>query len=187
MSFNKVIKIDQHLVGEGQACFIAAEIGINHNGDMKLAHQMIDAAFAAGADAVKFQNYKVEDFIDDKELTYTYSNQGQEITESQWDMFKRCELSEEQLAELKSHCDDVGLVFFSTPTSEDRVKTLVELGVPVIKNGSDFLTHLELIQFIAKTNIPLILSTGMATVEEIDDAVNAFNDAGGQDLIVLHF
>ena len=81
--------------------FLIAEIGINHNGDMSLAKQMVEEAAKSGADAVKFQNYKTEDFIVDETLTYSYKSQGEEVTESQYAMFKRCELSAEDLFFLK--------------------------------------------------------------------------------------
>lgn len=182
----RLFQIAGRSIGPSHPCFIAAEIGLNHNGDMNLARQAIEAAAAAGADGVKFQNYATADFLEDNTLTYTYQSQGKEITESQWAMFKRCELSDAQLEELKDHCERVGVVFFSTPTSEAGVRTLQRLETPLIKNGSDFLTHLELIRVMATTGKPTVLSTGMATVAEIDDAVNAFRQAGGQDLLLLH-
>lgn len=185
-TLTRSISINGRTIGPDQPCFIAAEIGLNHNGDMELAIKSIEAAAAAGADGVKFQNYATADFLLDDALTYSYQNQGKEITESQWAMFKRCELSNAQLEELKSHCDRVGVVFFSTPTSEAGVKTLERLDSALIKNGSDYLTNLELIRCMAATGKPTVLSTGMATVAEIDDAVNAFRDAGGQDLVLLH-
>ncbi|MEX6780123.1 N-acetylneuraminate synthase family protein [Limnospira fusiformis] len=183
---DRVTKIDNKTLGLGYPVLIAAEVGINHNGDMNLAHQAIDAAAAAGADAVKFQNYETSDFLEGNNLSYTYESQGQKVTESQWEMFKRCELSVTQLAELKKHCDQVGVIFFSTPTSEAGIEILQRLKCPVLKNGSDFLTNLDLVQTMAKTGIPTILSTGMATVAEIDDAVTTFREAGGSDLILLH-
>jgi len=182
----KPIDISGRSIGPGAPCFIAAEIGINHNGDIQLAHNMIDVAADAGADAVKFQNYRTEDFLSGRELTYTYISQGHEVTESQWDMFKRCELGAEALAELRRHCECRNLVFFSTPTSEAGVEQLVRFGAHLLKNGSDYLVHLPLIRAMAATGIPTVLSTGMATLEEIDDAVHAFRDAGGRDLILLH-
>lgn len=91
------IRISNRLLGPGQPCFLAAKIGINHNGDMDLACRMIDAAAEAGADAVKFQNYRTEEFIGDRTLTYQYESQGQMIVESQYDMFKRYELAPESL------------------------------------------------------------------------------------------
>ena len=167
-------------------CFIAAEIGLNFNGDINLAFKMIEAAAEAGADGVKFQNYRTEDFLIDDKLSYTYFNNGCQIIESQWDLFKRCELKEEQLKALKFHCDKVGIEFFSTPTSINGIKVLEDLDVSIIKNGSDFLTNLALIRCMAKTGKMTVLSTGMATIGEIDDAVQEFKNAGGRDLILLH-
>jgi len=182
----QLMKIGKQLIGPGHPCFIAAEIGINHNGDMDLARKTIDAAVEAGVDAVKFQNYKVEDFLADEELSYSYRSVGKEVTESQLDMFRRYELNVDQLKELKTHCDSRNIVFFSTPTGKFGIQTLKELRVSLLKNGSDFLTHLEVVRSMAKTGIPTVLSTGMATAEEIDDAVTAFRSAGGKKLILLH-
>jgi N,N'-diacetyllegionaminate synthase len=182
----KTVNVNRRVVGEGQPCFIAAEIGINHNGDLELAHRSIEAAANAGADAVKFQNYRTEDFVADRTLLYEYKSQGTAVTESQFDMFKRCELAPEHLRELRDHCEQRGVVFFSTPTSVGGVHDLVCLGVPLLKNGSDYLVHLPLIQSMAQTAIPTVLSTGMATRVEIEDAVNAFRQAGGRELILLH-
>ena len=173
-------------IGTGQPCFVVAEIGINHNGDMDLAHREIDAAAASGADAVKFQNYHTEGFVSDRSLTYEYISQGETVVESQYDMFKRCELRPEALRELSEHCEERGVVFFSTPMDEEGVAELVREGVTLLKNGSDCLGHLPLIRCMARTGLPTVISTGMATREDIDDAVQAFRDAGGRDLILLH-
>ncbi len=181
-----MIKVGTKTIGVGLPCFIAAEIGINHNGDMDLAARMIDAAADAGVDAVKFQNYNTEDFILNPDLTYSYISQGQTVVERQSDMFKRYELSAEQLAFLKSHCDKRNVVFFSTPTGKDGVDKLLKLGCPLLKNGSDFLVNLPLIGMMAQTGVPVIISTGMATLGEIDDAVRAFEGNGGKELIILH-
>lgn len=164
---------------------IVAEIGINHNGDMDLAEDMIRAAAGAGADAVKFQNYSTEDFLADRALTYTYSSQGREICESQFEMFKRCEITSTAIHRLKKCCDSVGVQFFSTPTSSRGVEQLAAVEAPWIKNGSDYLGHLPLIRSMAKSGIPTILSTGMATEEEILEAVEAFRSAGGTKLVLL--
>lgn len=181
-----MIRVENKVIGQGYPCFVAAEIGINHNGDMNLAFRTIDAAVEAGADAIKFQNYYTEDFILDKTLTYSYVSKSKEVTESQYEMFKRYELSFSQLKELKDYCDKKEVVFFSTPTSEKGINDLKELRVPLLKNGSDFLVNLPLIKSMARTGIPLIISTGMAYVSEIDEAVRAFETAGGKDLIILH-
>lgn len=182
----KVVRIGKRLVGEGQPCFLAAEVGINHNGDMDLAHRCIDAAAEAGADAVKFQNYHTEDFLSDRSLTYEYVSQGKTVVEPQYDMFKRCELAPASLRELCEHCDQRSVIFFSTPMSEKGIDELVDVGSPLLKNGSDCLVHLPLIRAMARTGLPTVISTGMATLEDMKDAVEAFRQAGGRDLILLH-
>jgi N,N'-diacetyllegionaminate synthase len=181
-----MIKVGNKFIGNGAPCFVAAEIGINHNGDMDLAIKTIDAAVEAGADAVKFQNYYTEDFILCKDLTYTYNSQEKVTTETQFEMFKRYELSFEQLKQLKEYCDKKGVIFFSTPTSKGGIDDLVRLKTPLLKNGSDLLVNLDIIQDMARTNIPTIISTGMATLAEIDYAVRAFENAGGKELVILH-
>jgi len=182
----RVVRIGKRLVGEGEPCFLAAEVGVNHNGDLNLAHRSIDAAADAGADAVKFQNYHTEDFISDRSLTYEYVSQGKTVVESQYDLFKRCELVPESLRELRAHCDDRNVVFFSTPSSEKGLRELIEVGVPLLKNGSDYLGHLPLIRALARTGLPTAISTGMATLDDVKDAVDAFRGAGGKELILLH-
>lgn len=180
------IEIGSSIIGEGKPCFVVAEIGINHNGSLELARETIDAAVAAGADAVKFQHYRTEDFISDRSLTLAYESQGTPVVESQYDLFKRCELDFASLRELKAYGDRRGAVFHSTPTSAEGVRELVEIGVPVLKNGSDFLTNLALVRTMARTGLPTVLSTGMATLAEIDDAVRAFRDEGSAPLLLLH-
>jgi N,N'-diacetyllegionaminate synthase len=182
----KAVRVGYRFIGPGQPCFVAAEIGINHNGDLDLARMLIDAAADAGADGVKFQNYRTEDFIRDRSLTYRYLSQGEQREESCYEMFKRCELNGDDMRRLKTYCDERGVTFFSTPTSEDGVRDLVSVRAPLLKNGSDYLVHLPLIRFMAATGLPAVLSTGMAYPAEIDEAVRAFRDAGGKDLILLH-
>jgi len=173
-------------IGEGCAPFFAAEIGINHNGDLELAREMIRAAARAGATAVKFQNYLTEDFIADRSLTHTYLSGGKEVVESQYEMFKRCELGAKDLRLLRSEADQCGVLFFTTPTGETTLNDAVEAGVSLLKNGSDYLGHLPLIRAMARTGIPTVLSTGMALLTDIEDAVTAFEGAGGTQLILLH-
>jgi len=174
------------MIGDFLPPFLAAEIGINHNGDLDLARESIRAAAAAGAGAVKFQNYRTEDFIQDRRLTHTYISQGREVVESQYEMFKRCELRGSDLRELRAEADRCGVTFFTTPTSEETIHDAVEAGAPVLKNGSDYLGNLPLIRAMAKTGLPTILSTGMASLSDIEDAVSAFHDAGGAQLVLLH-
>ena len=181
-----IVRAADRLIGKGSPCFLAAEIGINHNGSLELAHRTIDAAARAGADAVKFQNYRTEDFLSGPAETYEYVSQGRRVVESQYDMFKRYELKDSQFVELQKHCEERGLIFFSTPSSIEGVQFLAGLGVPVLKNGSDYLANLPVIRAMARSGIPTIMSTGMATLAEIDDAVRAYREAGGAALTLLH-
>lgn len=173
-------------IGKDQPVFIVAEIGINHNGDMDLACRMIDEAKRAGADSVKFQNYRTEDFLGDKSLTHTYISQGREISESQFEMFRRYELNREQLFLLSQYCHESGLHFFSTPTGRESLDDLIATGCDLLKNGSDFLVNHRLIKQMAASNIPTVLSTGMSTLAEIDEAVRVFRQSGGSEIILLH-
>ncbi len=180
-----MLTIDGRTIGAGQPAYLVAEIGINHNGNLDLARRTIRAAAEAGADAVKFQNYRTEDFISDRSLRYRYVSQGREVEEPQYELFKRCELGTGQLAELAAYCAELGVGFHSTPTNAEGVAELVALGAPVLKNGSDYLTHLPLIRAMGRSRLPTVLSTGMATLAEIDEAVRAFRDTGSEALILL--
>lgn len=180
------IKIGDRLVGEGHPVFIAAEIGLNHNGDMDLAKETIKAAKDAGACSVKFQNYKTEDFLTDDKLTYEYENNGKLIKESQQEMFKRCELSDEQVTELKNYCDSQGVVFHSTPTSFEGVNLLKKVGSVLVKNGSDFLTNSPLLRKMSQSGMAVVIATGMANEQEIEDAIKAVKEGDNENLIVLH-
>ena len=184
--FPDIIHASGREIGPGRPCFLAAEIGINHNGDLALARELIGAAARAGADGVKFQNYRTEDFLSDRSLLLSYTSGGQRITEPQWDLFKRCELRPEWLAELKRLCDESGIAFFSTPTSELGVRELVEIGAALLKNGSDFLTHTPLLEYMGRTGIPVVVSTGMAETEDVDEAVAAVHGGGRSPLMLLH-
>ena len=171
---------------ESTCPLVVAEIGINHNGDMVLAKEMIHAAAESGADSIKFQNYKTEDFIYNKSLAITYKSRGQTLTESQYDLFRRCELSLDQLADLKQECEGLGILFHSTPTSYSGILELQQLGCKVLKNGSDYLTNHRLVRQMGETGLPTILSTGMANLDEIDQAVRVFHSTGNSHLMLLH-
>jgi N-acetylneuraminate synthase/N,N'-diacetyllegionaminate synthase len=182
----QLFEVGNFRIGKGFPTFIVAEIGINHNGDIMLAQEAIHAAAEAGANAVKFQNYYTEDFISDKTLMFTYTSQGKKITESQFEMFKRCELSRDQLAMLKETADAKGVNFHSTPTSQRGIEDLLSIGTEILKNGSDYLTNLNIVKQMGETGLLTVLSTGMATLSEIDFAVNIFKETGNEKLILLH-
>jgi len=166
--------------------FVLAEAGINHDGDMKKAHRLIEAAHAARADGIKFQNYRTEDFVTDQTLTYEYGTDRRRRTQTQYEMFKEREIPREALPELRAHAAELGIAFVSTPTSEQGIQDLVDVRADAVKNGSDYLVHLPLVRAMARSGLPTILSTGMSTTAEIDDALRAFDDAGGEHVVVLH-
>lgn len=165
------ISINGKIIGEGYPPFIIAEAGINHNGDMKLAKEMVLLAKKAGVDAVKFQTFYAREFIQDRNLMYTYKSQGKEITEPIIDMFERSEFTAAQWKELKGFCDAEGILFLSTPGNISDLELLMSIGVKAVKVGSDDFTNIPLIRRYAKENVPLLLSCGMATGEEIDSAL----------------
>lgn len=167
-------------------CLVVAEIGINHNGDYGLAVEMIHAAAEAGADGVKFQNFETEDFLSDRTLLYTYSSQGKTIAEPLWDICKRSELKRDWIPTLKAMSDRLGVSFFSTPTSEQGVDDLIQAGVTILKNGSDYLTHTSLLKYMGSTGATVVVSTGMAFKEDVDRAVAAVRDGGKSQLVLLH-
>jgi N-acetylneuraminate synthase/N,N'-diacetyllegionaminate synthase len=181
-----VLSVGDRLIGPGHPPFVVAELGINHNGDMGLACESIAAAAEAGADSIKLQNYRTEDFVSDRSLMFEYRSRGQAVVEPQYDMFKRCELSRDQLALLVEEARRHGLDCHSTPTSVAGLADLQAAGCHIVKNGSDYLTHLDLIRAMGQSGLITVLSTGMATLAEIDDAVRTVRATGNQKLILLH-
>jgi N-acetylneuraminate synthase/N,N'-diacetyllegionaminate synthase len=183
----KKIKIGNRFVGDNEPVYIIAEIGINHNKDVKLAKQMIDAAIDCGANAVKFQIFKAEEFISDTNTTYSYFSQGKKITESMLEMFKRYEFDEKEWRELFRYCSDKKIDCFATPQNKSDLDFLLSIAdVPAIKVASDSLTNLEVLDYFARKGKPLIISAGMAYLSEIEDAVNAVRRAGNHDFVILH-
>jgi N,N'-diacetyllegionaminate synthase len=153
--------------------YCIAEVGINHNGELALAKQMIDAAKTAGADAVKFQTFKAEEFCGDPDQTFTYQSQGKQITESMLEMFRRYEFPPENWRAIKAYCQEVGITFFSTPQNPSDLELLIEIGVPALKIGSDVFTNLPLIRRYIESGLPLILSCGMSDLAEVHQALEA--------------
>lgn len=134
---------------------------------------MIDVAKQAGADAVKFQTFTASEFCGDPDQLFTYKSQGKVITESMLKMFQRYELTKENWAELKRYCDSADILFFSTPQNESDLNLLLEIGVPMVKVGSDDFSNLPLLEAYKGSGLPLILSCGMADLAEVHDALKA--------------
>ena len=160
--------------------FLIAEAGVNHNGQLDLALQLVDAAHAAGADAVKFQTFRAEDLALPGTATAAYQ-QGATGETDQFAMLRKLELSAEQHQIIAAHCARVGIEFMSTPFSEAAVDLLVGLGVRRLKISSGEIVNRPLLAKAAATGLPLILSTGMATLDEVKQAVGWVQAAWGQE------
>lgn len=167
--------------------YVIAEAGINHNGDISLARQMIDTARHCGADCIKFQTFKAEEFVSDPRQTYSYRSQGQQVTESMLEMFRRYQFNPEEWQEIIDYCRQVGITFCSTAQNRSDLEFLLSLtNLPFLKIGSDDLTNLELIKDYASREMPMIISVGMAYAYEIEDAIRTIRATGNDDLTVLH-
>ena len=170
-----------------QPVFVIAEAGVNHNGDVGMALRLCDAAKSTGADAVKFQTFRAEDLVVRGAPTAKYQAR-QTGDQDQFVLLQRLELSEAHHQQIKAHCDAIGIEFFSTPFSTNAVDMLVKLGVKRLKLSSGELTHRALIEHAAATQLPLLLSTGMGTMDEINEAVLWVKVARGhlREVVVLH-
>ncbi len=186
MTTKPTMRISNHPVGADSPVFIVAEIGANHDGDVSTAHRLVDIAADAGADAVKLQTYTARELVADYDRTATWGPAGNTSSGSIGELFDRVALPRAAHSEIYSHAADRGLIAFSTPFSEEAVDFLCSIGTPAIKIASSDLNHLRLIRHAARRGVPLILSTGKATLGEVDDAVRAALDAGCSGLAVLH-
>ena len=180
------ISFSGRIIGANRPCFIIAEAGVNHNGDLNLAKKLIDAVQATGADAVKFQTWVTEKLLVPDALMAEYQKKNVESGQNQFEMLKKLELSYDQFRELKTYSDQLGILFLSTPDEEDSANFLEELGVPVFKIGSGEVTNLPFLQHIAAKGIPIILSTGMSTLGEVEAAVRTIEQTGNTQLALLH-
>lgn len=179
------IKIKNKTIGAGQACFIIAEVGVNHNGGIKLAKKLIDAAKACGADAVKFQTF----WADELALRTAPKANYQKMSDrhaSQYHMLKDLQLSEKDFIDLLAYAQKNHIIFLSSPFDRKSAEFLYELGVPAFKIGSGELTNLPFLRKIAKYGKPIILSTGMASMGEVKEAVKTILSAGNRKLVLLH-
>lgn len=166
--------------------FIIAEAGVNHNGDVAMARRLIETAAVVGADAVKFQTFKTENVVSSTAPKAAYQLQTTDAQETQFEMLKKLELSYADHKKLKASSEDQGLFFFSTPFDEESVDLLERLGVLLYKIPSGEITNIPLLEHIAKKQKPMILSTGMSFLGEVDAAINAIRALNTQELVLLH-
>ena len=165
---------------------IIAEAGVNHNGDVNIAKQLCLAAKNAGADAVKFQTWVTEKIITQnvKQAEYQIENTGS--NESQFSMLKALELTYEETREVKEYCDNIGILFASTAVEQDSMDFLLTLGIPYIKIGSGDIGNVSYLRYIGSKKLPVILSTGMSTLADVEISLNALKEGGASDITLLH-
>ena len=165
---------------------IIAEAGVNHNGDVNIAKKLCLAAKEAGANVVKFQTWITEKIITPhvEQAEYQRDNIGRD--ESQYDMLKSLELSYDEFREVKAYCDEIGIIFASTADEEDSLDFLVEMGIPFIKVGSGDVGNISYLRYIGSKKLPVILSTGMSTLADVETSLQALRDGGASDITLLH-
>jgi len=183
-----VVRLGDREVGPGRPCYVIAEAGANHNRDLDLARRLIEVAGEAGADAVKFQTYTAEGLYSRKTPNPKYLGEKALLkdTETVWELIKRVEIPWEWHDELAAHARKVGVDFLSTPFEEAAVDLLDRVGVPAWKIASYEITHLPLIAYAARTGKPLVISTGMASLGDIERALDVANGAGCEQVVLLH-
>ena len=171
MNFNRSIKISNKEISDTSPVFIITEAGVNHNGNMKLAKQLIDIAAEANADAVKFQTFKTGNIILEHVEKAPYQKKTTGQSESQYEMLKKLEVTKSQNEELMKYCQEKGILFLSTPFDEESLTELVDINIPAIKVASTDLTNLPFLKKIAMTGKPIFLSTGMSFLSEVQMAL----------------
>jgi len=183
---NSIVDIGGRKIGPGAQAYIIAEAGLNHNGDLSLAKQLVDAAKRTGCDAIKFQTFSAESRISRKVKSVKYAEKivGQE--ETLFEMFSRLAMDFKKQKELFSYAKDVGVEIFSTPFDAESAEFLESVGVKLYKISSMDLVNLPLISLIARTGKPIILSTGMSTLGQIEEAIEAVSREGNPNLMLLH-
>lgn len=166
--------------------FFIAEAGVNHNGSTELARQLIDVAIDAGANAIKFQTFRTELLVTQAAATAAYQKANTGGVESQFEMLKALELTSAQHIELWDYCKTQGIQFLSTPFDEGSADFLESLGMLAFKTPSGELTNLPYLRHIALKGKPMIVSTGMARLGEVEAAIEAIESAGNNKITLLH-
>ena len=186
LDMQQEIHIGSRTVGKDHPSFIIAEAGVNHNGDVKLAQTLIKVAAEAGVDAVKFQTFRAESLVTPEAQQAAYQSRNSGIQESQLAMLKRLELTYDHFRELQHHATEHGIIFLSSPFDLESIDFLNSIDVPAFKVGSGELTNLPYLRKMARYGKPMIVSTGMATLEEVQRAQLWITQAGNDQVIFLH-
>jgi N,N'-diacetyllegionaminate synthase len=182
----KKIYIGNHAVGENEPCYVIAEAGVNHNGDPDLAKLLIDAAVQSGADAIKFQTFKTESVVTHLAEKAPYQKIATGCNESQYELIRKLELSYDVFLELKRYTERKKIEFLSTPFDVESVDFLDEIGVSSFKIPSGEINNYALLKYISQKHKTIILSTGMSTLGEVEQAIRVIAGEGNTDIILLH-
>lgn len=165
---------------------IIAEAGVNHNGDVAIAKKLCLAAKNAGADIVKFQTWITEKIITQNVKQADYQSENTGSNQSQFDMLKKLELSYDDFREIKKYCDEIGITFASTADEQDSLDFLVDLGIPFIKIGSGDIGNIPYLRYMGTKKMPVILSTGMSTLGDVEISIQALREGGAKNIKLLH-
>jgi N,N'-diacetyllegionaminate synthase len=179
------IRIGSRSIGPDEPVFVIAEAGVNHNGDLELAKSLVRAAKQAGADCVKFQTFRASRVASSGARKAPYQVRSTESDEPQVNMLRRLELDRASFETVRNVCVDEGIEFLSTPYDVEDVELLESLGVAAYKVASALLVEPDFIRVVAATGKPMLLSTGLASLAEVEDAVRVARNAGNSDLVVL--
>jgi N,N'-diacetyllegionaminate synthase len=168
--------------------FIIAEAGVNHNGSIDLAKQLIDVAVDAGVDAVKFQTFKAKNLVSKHSPKAEYQKQTTDVNESQFDMIKKLELDADIHKELITYCQEKNIMFLSTPFDSESIDLLSDLGLQIFKIPSGEITNLPYLRHIGSLDKQVVLSTGMSNLNEVGDALTVLINSGTskENITVLH-
>ena len=179
------VRIGDRLIGEGEPVFIVAEVGVNHNGKVDLGKKLVDAAKISGADAVKFQTFKVQNVVTKYAEKADYQKQASP-KESQYEMLRKLELSFKNITRLFDYANQRHITFLSSAFDKESVDLLDQLGVNAFKVASGEITDFPLLRYIAEKKKPVILSTGMSTYEEVEEALSTLRKGGAEEIVLLH-
>ena len=169
-----------------QPVFVIVEAGVNHNGQIEIAKQLIKEAKSVGANAIKFQTFKADKLVTATAQKADYQQVTTDQNQSQYEMLKSLELSEKDHRILKTHCQELDILFLSTPFDEDSADFLESLNLPLFKISSGDLTNHPFLAHLAKKKKPMILSTGMSTLGDVDAALNVIAENGNPEVSLLH-
>ena len=179
------IRIGNRQVGAGQPCLVIAEAGVNHNGSLDMAKQLVDAAVEARADVVKFQTFQAEHVVSKKAAKAEYQKTGTGDTQTMYQMLKRLELSYDDFREIKRYADSKGILFISKGHKED-LDFLAGIGVPALKIDSAAVIYFSLLRKAAAFRLPVILSTGGSTLGDVERALGILAEHGNPPTVLLH-